>query len=190
MEVIGEEQAVKDFLRKYGCQAEQYPKSCRHKSTPDFQVSSINHDFFFLCEVKTIKSKDNKGILNSTVFNLFVTKIHEAVGQFNSVNSKHIVPNLLLFYTNEFRINWNTFKDFLQGFISAADGSGIESRIANLRKVSQSRIRKEILDVDLFLFLQGNVPTFFFTSRDKNVIKKFSLLFNIELSNVQSLEIN
>ena len=54
---LEDEEAVRKLLNAYHCIAERYPKSQRHKSAPDFRVTTPLNDFFFLCEVKSIENK-------------------------------------------------------------------------------------------------------------------------------------
>lgn len=185
---IEDEEAVRNLLNTYGCMAERYPKNQRHTSAPDFRVTTPLHDFFFLCEVKSIESKENEFLLHSRVFNIFTAKIHEAIGQFVSVNSNHLVPNVITWVSKDFRIEWNKFREFLQGRISIYKGRE-EKLIVDLKKISTSRINNEIMEIDLFILLQGKQPSFFFTGRDRSLAEKLIRVFHLDKTKMGSIQL-
>jgi hypothetical protein len=185
---IEDEEGVKKVFNAYDCIAERYPKNQRHISAPDFRVSTPLNSFIFLCEVKSIESKENEFLLHNRVFNIFTTKIHEALGQFISVNCNHLVPNVITWVSKDFRIECNKFREFLQGHISVPK-DGDDKIIVDLRKISQSRIKNEVMEIDLFILLQGNHPTFFFTGRDKNYVAKLMRVFHLDKTKMYSVKI-
>lgn len=185
---IEDEENVSNFLSAYGCTVERYLKNQRHTSTPDFRVSVPLDNFFFLCEVKSIESKEKEFLLHSRVFNIFTAKIHEAVGQFRSVNAKHLVPNVITWVSKDFRIEWNKFREFLQGCISIYERNQEKLHI-DLKKISRSRIRDEIMTIDLFILLQGNHPCFFFTGRDRIFADKLIRLFQVDKGRMGTMKI-
>lgn len=185
---LEDEEAVRKLLNAYHCIAERYPKNQRHKSAPDFRVTTPLNDFFFLCEVKSIENKENEFLLHSRVFNIFTAKIHEALGQFMSVNSNHLVPNVITWVSKDFRIEWNKFKEFLQGHISIHKERE-EKFIVDLRKISTSRIKNEAMEIDLFILLQGNHPSFFFTGRDRRYAEKLIRVFQLDKTKMRSIKI-
>ncbi len=106
--------------------------------TPDFKGTSLPDGFFFFCEVKSLETKiGSNGILHTRVFNIFTATIHDAFGQFQAVNSQHIVPNVIAYVTHNFQIDWKSFEDFLQGYIDIPEFAGRASAIS-LKRVSNS----------------------------------------------------
>ncbi len=185
---IEDEERVRKILNAYDCIADRYPKTQRHISAPDFRVTTPLNGFFFLCEVKSIESKENEFLLHNRVFNIFTAKIHEALAQFTSVNSNHLVPNVITWVSKDFRIEWNKFREFLQGHISVHK-EGDEKIVVDLRKISKSRIKNEVMEIDLFILLQGNQPTFFFTGRDRIYAENLIRVFHLDKTKMHSVKI-
>jgi hypothetical protein len=184
-----DEELAKAFFASYSLEAEPYEDSQLQESrTPDFKVSYPQDGFFFFSEVKSFNTKvGSKGLSPTRVFNIFTAGIHDAYGQFKAVNSHRIVPNVLVFVTHNFQIDWHAFKEFLQGYIAFPNG-GKES-IIPLKRVSESFYKNEVKQIDLFVFLQGKKPDFFFSKVDQFFTDKLLRVFRIDREKVSSLRV-
>jgi len=182
-----DEKLAQGFFASYKLNAEPYEgDQLQEHRTPDFKVS-CDDGFFFFSEVKSFNTKvGSDGLLHTRVFNVFTTAIHDAYGQFRAVNSQHIVPNVLVFVTHNFQIDWHAFKEFLQGYIAFADG---KDSVIPLRKVSRGVYKTEVKQIDLFVFLQGNKPDFFFNRTEQFFKNRLLRLFRADNAKISRLRV-
>jgi hypothetical protein len=177
-----DETTVNTFLSLYGLKPERLMESeTQNIRTPDFKVTNLKNDFSFFFEVKSLNTKIGEdGLLHTRIFNIFTATIHNAFGQFNAVNFNHSIPNILVYVSHNFQIDWRSFRDFIQGHTEVYDNLG-NKRKANFKQISFSNYNDEMKQIDLFVFLQGEKqPCYFFNGRDKKVAAKFKQIFRKE----------
>ncbi len=165
------------FLRSYKLNPMRFEKTHRQKDTPDFKVSTPSGGLF-MCEVKSIDiDAIDKGIRHNTIYNSLTSKLHKAHKQFNSVNSNHFVPNVIVWVSHDLRINWHTFTNLMQGNIQ------VEGKlIRNLGKFSNGRIKHEKLEIDMHIWLHKNGEAEFLVNpRNLDFANKMIILFNLDL---------
>jgi len=174
-----EERAIR-FFESHGLQPKRYPgkDSKRLKKTPDFTVSASN-GYFFYCEQKSVLAiTGNDGILHSTINNNLTDNIHEAAKQFKEVNSKHLVPNVLVWFSHNCQINDQTLRDLLNGRI---EFNG--KQLANLLKFRHGRIGHDLEEIDLHIWLYPwGEPIYVFTPYfkvDTLTVVKLCRIFDI-----------
>jgi len=173
------------FLESHGLKPNRFPgkDSTRSIKTPDFRVSASN-GFFFYCEQKSVLSvTGNDGILHSTINNNLTDNIHDAVKQFREVNSKHLVPNVLLWFSHNCQINDQSLLDLLKGQIEING-----KHLANLNKYRHGRIKYDLKEIDLHIWLYSwGDPVYVFTpflQLDSINYVKLRSIFNIDSVNV------
>lgn len=89
-------------------------------SKPDFEVEYKNGGIFY-CEVKSPDLKldiNEKYYRHQTTLSKLYKFLHKAVKQFKKVNLKHIVPNILIWTSSNFQLNWSNFIDAYRGYLS------------------------------------------------------------------------
>ncbi|MDT7043076.1 hypothetical protein [Candidatus Nitronereus thalassa] len=149
------------FLKSHELQPKRYPgkDSKRNQNTPDFRVSDSN-GYFFYCELKSVKNdKESDGKLHSTTHNNLTKKIHKAAEQFRSVNSKHLVPNVLVWFSHDCRINDQNLRDLLDGRIKI-NGKPLKS----LHPYRYGRTNQDFKEIDLHIWLYPwGEPVYVFT---------------------------
>ena len=150
-----DEKLVETYLNKFSLVAERFAggETSRHQKTPDFKVISIGGKFFF-CEVKTILTKTSeKGLAHKTVYNSLTSNIADAVGQFDSVNSLRLVPNVLAWVSHNFQINDQNLHDLLTGNISIGDKVYVDLKKYRFSKRTSGNLRK--IDMHIWLYHNG-----------------------------------
>lgn len=168
-----DEKLAKKFLESHQLSPERFDKSVAGR-TPDFKVSSKS-GVLFMCEIKSIEGAIDKGILHATIFNNLTKKLHKAYKQFDSVNSQHLVPNVLIWVSHDFQINWHTFTNLMRGKIQ------IEDRlIRNLGKFTNGRIKHEKLEIDMHIWLHKNGDAEFLVNPTyRDFAHRLIILFNL-----------
>lgn len=169
------------FFESHSLQPKRYPgkDSKREKKTPDFTVSASN-GYFFYCEQKSVLAETgNDGILHSTINNNLTDKIHEAAKKFREVNSKHLVPNVLVWFSYNCQINDQTLRDLLNGRIEITG-----KQLANLHKFRHGRIRNDLGEIDLHIWLYPwGKPSYIFTiysQLDTITVTKLCRIFDVK----------
>lgn len=179
-----DEKLAKYFLETYELEVSLYTKEMRKSSrTPDFRVTGKD-GFHFLCEVKSIYTETTEnGILYSTIYNRIIERMEAAYEQFFAVNSRRMVPNILIFISHNFQIHYRTFEDLFKGgfFIG-------EEEIANFIKYRDGKFKKILPIIDLIILLDENSkPDYFFLSQDKSISERFIRIFNVDRNNINIL---
>ena len=179
-----DENMAQVFLESCSLIVERYSKSEKNNDTLDFKVSTSDGGMF-LCEVKSIFTKTGeRGLLHKTIFNNLSDKVHTAFKQFKSVNSRHLVPNVLIFISHNYQINRHTFSQLINGAIIID-----ELLVKDLGKYRFGRIKKEIGKIDLYIWLEDqDVAHYFLNPVDRLFAQKLSGIFNLSelLANPQS----
>lgn len=145
---------VAEFLTQKGLTANDFQKQERRQGkTPDFRVL-YNDAFAFFCEVKTIQKDMIEGLRDDPVFNRLTDDIHTAVKQFDAVNPKLEVPNVLTLINHDQSCGFNDLISVLTGnFITNND------RITPIYKqFSEGRIKDEKIRIHLFIWLDDFRP--------------------------------
>lgn len=154
------EKFAEDFLKSLTLRTTRFPKNKKEKA-PDFKVETQS-GFFFFCEVKSIEIETSReGLLYSSINNCITTRVHKAFKQFQSVNANKFVPNVLIFISHNFQINYKSFEDLLRGKLEI---EGAE--IADFSKYKYGRFKNEIKEIDLVIFFNGDVANYFYITRD------------------------
>ncbi len=122
------------------------------KRIPDFKVEWGNGGLFY-CEVKSpILKLDPKTNLFKHITTMSKLRyfIHTSAIQFKSVNPNHIIPNILIWTSDHFQLNYSNLVDCLRGAIYRSGSS-----IKNLEHTDfVLRTNKDIEEIDLHIWLQ------------------------------------
>jgi len=180
-----DEKLAKNFLESYELEVSPYNKKMMQLSrTPDFRVTGKD-GFHFLTEVKSIFTETtSEGILYRTIYNRIIHRMEEAFEQFMTVNSKKIVPNVLIFISHNFQIHYKTFEDLFKGgsFIGKAE-------IANFRKYRDGKFKKILPILDLIILLdEKSKSDYFFVSQEKSISERFIKIFKVNQDNIKTLK--
>jgi hypothetical protein len=140
---------------------------------PDFRVKWGNGGFYY-CEVKSselILDPEIKMYKHDTTMSKLRQHLHTAVQQFDSVNPSHIVPNIIIWTSENFQLNWHNFMECARGTISIGSGMVRDLR----RHGAVARTAKDWERVDIHVWLQHNVndiyqQTFFGNSNADDVV--------------------
>jgi hypothetical protein len=186
------ENIASEFLRKKGIEPNRFTKEeLRSGKTPDFRVCSSGNLLFYT-EVKEI-AHDSwlddlfedappgalvGGVRNDSSFNLISSKIHEAVGQFDAVNSERACPNVLVFVNRHKRLNVTHLDNVLSGnFVDTRGG-----RHPIYRKFSEGRISDEKSRVTLYVWLDDDAEFYSVNERRPEEIKLLASFFGFKTS--------
>lgn len=152
--VDADENIVAEFLAKKGLTATEFQKQERRNGkTPDFRVLR-NEDFAFFCEVKTIEKDMVEGLRKDPTFNRLTDDIHTAVKQFDTVNPKVEVPNVLALVNHDRSCGFLDLIGVLTGnFIAENDQPH-----PIYKQFSEGRIKDEKARIHLFLWLDDFKP--------------------------------
>jgi len=149
---IEDEKFAERILKTYGFDPVRFSKKEKQdKQTPDFKVIAYN-EFLFYCEVKSIVVDINGGIKHDTIQNNITDNIHEAYKQFQSVNSSHFAPNVLIWISHDNQIDILHLYNLFRGSMKIP-GISFEK---DLRKFCNGRIKDEKYNIDLHLWLYKN----------------------------------
>lgn len=167
----GEEIAV-TLLKNLGLSVEKYPE--QDIRTPDFRVSSSD-GFYFLTEVKTIVGPgDDQALIWQTLHNRISAEIYDASEQFNSVNVHRLAANVLIFVSQDMRIDGRALLDFFKGEIKITDDI-----IVDLSRQRKGKAGKRIHQIDLFIVIShAGTPTFFYTQTDNRFRQNLERIFS------------
>ncbi len=147
----GEIKAIfKKFLEDRDCTFTAIPEDKR--KTPDNYIEG--NKLKYICE---IKSPELKLDLETQLYKFKTTHrkilgfIHTAVKQFESLDSKHHLPRVLVFTSITPQLNWKSFTDAIQGGVIDQKGS----RSPDFSKTPVYTSTLPLLsDVDLFTWFQ------------------------------------
>lgn len=152
---------------EYGLHVKSFTKDeRRERKTPDFKVYEDNSLAFF-CEVKTVEHDSSDDSRYDPVYNRLGNRIHEAAKQFRSVNPNGEYPNVLVFVNHDDNIESNgDLESVITGSETPREGSSQQI----FRKHSNGRIKKEKLDIHLYIWvsIKGKRPKFSFTINDRS----------------------
>src|SRR5262245_36675771 len=156
------EARVAKWIQMLGHRVEKIPEE--DSKTPDFRVLTTGGTQVALAEVKTIEGPgEGEGLLWDPLFNNISKRIRDARKQFESIDSSHCVPRVLVFVSEDFRVHGQTMIDFFTGRIEV--GGEV---IRELKKFRLGRVKGDISEIDLYVVLDhGDTPTLFFN--DSNV---------------------
>ncbi|MBX7046382.1 MAG: hypothetical protein K1X86_11165 [Ignavibacteria bacterium] len=169
-----DEKFIEDFLKSLTLKPTRFPKNKEEKS-PDFKVETQN-GFLFFCEVKSIEIETSKeGLLYSTIYNCITTRVHKAFKQFESVNALRFVPNVLIFISHNFQINFKSFEELLIGKLEIEG-----DKIADFSKYKYGKFKNEIKSIDLVIFFNGDVANYFYITTD--FISQLTRIFPIPIT--------
>jgi hypothetical protein len=139
----------------------------RFGKTPDFRVFKVEQVAFY-CEAKHIQHDDwlDKklqkaqpleivgGPRHDPIFNRIAEHIHKAAQQFDGVNHERKYPNVLVFTNSDRNCGFADLVSTLTGNFYA-EGGGVDPIYKN---VSEGRIRKEKLTIDLYVWFDEGHP--------------------------------
>ncbi len=190
------ETVITEFLEGYGLSTERYSKSERRAGkTPDYKVLSDGQLKFF-CEVKNSEKDkwlDNLleqadpgeivgGLRNDPVFNRLTNHIHKAKSQFDSVNPKEELPNVLAFYNEDEHAGFLDLLAVTTGNFFAEDGS-VHPIYKNY---SEGRVKTDIERIHLFIWLEVKNPfRFLFNTINSQYQEDLCSLFKYDSSNIK-----
>lgn len=162
---------VKDFLEHKRFVLNKIPES--DEKTPDFVVYK-EEKIVFYCEEKTLDYDDFEGSKKDSTYNVISKHLHTAVKQFNSINPKHEIPNVMAI------VNLDTPKDIHDLFISLTGYALLDSgKYMKIHKVGHRTV-EDISQVDLFLwFNNGEFINYLWKDDEgKEVRRSLEILFN------------
>jgi hypothetical protein len=165
-----DENRAKLFIENHNLIVEKYDNKNDEEKRPDFRVLDKN-DLLFFAEVKTFFSNTNEQILHKTIYNKFSERINDAYKQFKSVNSLRMVPNVLFLFSQDFRVDWNKFQSFLNGYYDYGTG------FLNLKKFRDGRNIKSLQNIDLYIWLYNDFQKLFYINNDYSFTQRlYSIL--------------
>ena len=169
-----DEQLVKSFLESFNLKANKFDSKKSLIKKPDFEVKAKD-GFYFFCEVKSLFADNSEGILHKTFLNKIERKIIQSNEKFAKVNKTHLVPNVICFLSNDFRLNYRSLLSFLSGEIDLVTDK-LDTKMFRDGKAFQA-----VRNIDLFIWLSsGNEAQYFFNKHDKRFVEKFIHIFKIE----------
>jgi len=152
--VIANEDKLAEFLAQKGLSTTVFSNQERRKGkTPDFRVLSGDTLAFF-CEVKSIKKDTVEGLRKDPVFNRLTDDIHTAVKQFDAVNPKVRIPNVLALVNHDRRCGFLDLIGVLTGNFIAENNQ----MYPIYKQFSEGRIKDEKARIHLFLWLDDFKP--------------------------------
>ena len=109
---------------------------------------------FFFSEVKSprLDEAPGGGFAHHTTMSKLLGMLRKARKQFESVNPKHLVPNVLIWVSRHFQLNWSNFVDTFHGYIGIGDHVLRDFRGADFVR----RTERDWRIVDLHVWLQVN----------------------------------
>ncbi|WP_162142158.1 hypothetical protein [Leptospira alexanderi] len=124
-------------------------------SKTDFQVKYTDGGFFY-CEVKSPKLVFNKifnGYKHSTILSKLSDLQHTACKQFKKTNPQHIVPNILVWISRDFQLNWTDLESCFLGQIT------VKSQLIYDFKKSHfyQKATNDLGIIDYHIWLQANM---------------------------------
>jgi len=141
---------TQNYLKQKGFE----PQRISSEGKPDFEVFYRGGGFFF-CEVKSpqlIYDEKSQCYKHSTTFSKIYDLLHKAGKQFLKVNSKHIVPNVLIWTSYHFQLNYSNFIECFKGYI--------ELNGRPIRDFRNSAFNRKVLNdwkvIDMHIWLQCN----------------------------------
>jgi hypothetical protein len=192
------EKKVKSYLEDLGVIVNSFSKKeKRSGKTPDFRVFRIS-DFMFYCEVKSItedrwldQQLDNtvSGELagaarNDPIFNRLTSDIHDAVKQFEAVNSRQIYPNVLAFVNHD---NMCGFNDLL-GVVTGKFYSNDEKVHPIYHQFSHGRIKEEKEKIHLYVWLDDyKLNRLLFNQKDEIHHLNLCAVFGIQPDEIKQI---
>lgn len=190
------ETVIAEFLGEYGLSTERYSKSERRAGkTPDYKVLH-NGQLKFFCEAKN--SENDKwlddlldkaepgeivgGLRNDPVFNRLTNHIHKARSQFDAVNPKEELPNVLAFYNEDEHAGFLDLLAVTTGNFFADDGSVYPI----YKNYSEGRVKTDIERIHLFIWLDVKNPfRFLFNTINSRYQEYLCSLFRYDSSNIK-----
>lgn len=165
----GEEIAA-DYLKQLGLTVEKLNQGAT--KVPDFQVTSSD-GYCFFAEIKSIQLQgQDAAVLWNSLHNSFGQKIFDATLQFNAVNSQRLVPNVLIFVSDDMRINEHSLRDFFNGKIDMFDEDPVDVTRQRDRRV------KQIKQIDLFIFINSAAAaSFIYNNVEQRFINSLARIF-------------
>jgi hypothetical protein len=182
--VNADESIVAQFLAKKALIATEFQKQERRKGkTPDFRVLSKDV-FAFFCEVKSINKDSVMGLREDPTFNRLADDIHTAVKQFDAVNPKVEMPNVLAFVNHDQDCGSLDLVGVLTGnFIGENDKPD-----PIYKKFSDGRIKDEKARIHLYLWLDDFKPEdFLFNQTYAEFHKQLCAWFEINPNDIQQI---
>jgi hypothetical protein len=160
------------WIEALGHRVEKIPED--DSKTPDFRVWTAKGEAAALAEVKTIEGPgEGEGLLWGPLFNNISNRIRDARKQFESIDSSHGLPRVLVLVSEDFRIHGQTMIDFFSGRIEVG---GEVTR--DLKKFRLGRVKGDIGEIDLYVVLDhGDSPTLFFTDSHVDYATRLQELF-------------
>ncbi len=165
------------------------------KPTPDSYIEDKKRKY--ICEIKSPELKldlENQVYKFKTTHRKILDFIHIAIKQFNSLDSKHELPRVLVFTSTNPQLNWKSFTDAIHGGV--IDRNGNRSPDFSKTPVYTSTLPL-LLDIDLYIWFQvGSVGDKFYQAsyfvdeesvHNKECMELVSGLSRTKLSNMDNL---
>jgi hypothetical protein len=169
-----DEQLVKAFLESFHLRANKFDNKKSLIKKPDFEVEAKD-GFYFFCEVKSLFADNKEGILHKTFLNKIERKIIQSDDKFEKVNKTHLVPNVICFLSNDFRLNYRSLLSFLSGEID------LVTEKLDTKMFRDGLAYKAVRNIDLYIWLSsGNEAQYFFNKHDERFVQKFIHIFKVE----------
>jgi hypothetical protein len=185
------EQKAKDFLSGYGLRLEKFDKEeLRSGKTPDYRVYK-DYELFSYCEVKNAqkdtwldekleKAKPGEivgGLRKDPVYNRLSAHIHKARKQFDAVNAKEALPNILAFYNEDEQSDFLDLMAVTTGNLFAEGGAVFPI----YKHISEGRIKEDITKIHLFIWLDEYKPhRFLFNINNSKFQSELCLIFGFD----------
>jgi hypothetical protein len=123
------------------------------KKLPDLSGEFGKGGFFF-AEVKSPKLVEDPamGYAHHTMISKLLSMFRQACKQLGSANPTHLAPNLIVWVSTHFQLNWSNFVDAFRGYVGVN-----QSIIRDFRKSDfHARAKKDWPMVDIHIWLQVN----------------------------------
>jgi hypothetical protein len=159
--------------------------------TPDFRVLRDNELVAF-CEVKSPRDdwleeqidevpagEIAGGLRDDPTFNRIARHIEKAATQFDAVNAKRVLPNVLVVVNHAAATSFADLRETVTGMFHAADGK----RYPTVTHISEGRIADARFKVDLYVWIDGKsrcVQGRLFNDRSPNHVQTLRVLLGLD----------
>jgi hypothetical protein len=168
-----DERLVSHILANYGLVTRRLTTEEMVVPTPDFKVFQ-DDQFKFFCEVKTIEDEEFDGVIEDRTYDRIGDKLHEAVGQFNSVNSERHYPNVLAYVNHDHQANYQDMELAFEGFVFPSG-----NRLTFLRSVVAYRLKDERKEIDLVIWINPDQSMYLAFYGASPFVKDLCIMFNM-----------
>lgn len=168
-----DERLVSHILANYGLVTRRFTIEEMIVPTPDFKVFQ-DGQFKFFCEVKTFEDEDFDGVKEDRTYDRIGDKLHEAVGQFNSVNPDRQYPNVLVYVNHDRQADYQDMESAFEGFVLPSGNC-----LTFLRPIVEYRLKDERKEIDLGVWINPDQSLYLAFYGASSFVKDLCIMFNM-----------